>query len=75
MKDRYGYITFSQKNYDPKHKRTVNLQARKVVSEGNPQIQFVFELNIVKSGRLFREVGALTLTGDDLAEFVAMTNE
>lgn len=75
MKDAYGYITFSQPNHNWQYKKTVKIDVRKIENEGNPELQFEIDISTVKGGRLYREVGSLVLTGDKLAELVALINE
>jgi len=74
MKDRYGYITISQKNYDPKYKTGAELKIRKIVNDGKPEIQIGMEVWTVKGKdqRLYREHGYITLKDDQLAEIAEL---
>ena len=77
MKDRYGYETIKQKNYDPKHQKNTEIRMRRVESEGEePKVQIEIQINTLKSNgkteKLYTEYGGITLRGEALAEFAKL---
>ena len=74
MKDRYGYTTISQKNYDPKYRMGTDLKARRVELEGEePHVEIITTIWAFKgNGKLYTEVGSTILKGAELAEFAEL---
>jgi len=77
-KDRYGYITISQKNYDPKYQTGAELKIRKVMVDGKPEIQLGMEVWAVKgkgkNERIYREYGYINLKDEQLTEVAELFN-
>jgi len=77
MKDRYGYITISQKNYDPKYRMGTEVSARRIEREGE---EVHVEINVKiwtfkgkgNYEKLYTECGGITLKGEELAEFAEL---
>ena len=73
MKDRYGYETIKQKNYDPKHQKRTQIKMRRVEWEGGePEVQVEIQIITLKSNgkteKLYTEYGEIVLKGEELAE-------
>lgn len=77
-KDRYGNITISQKNYDPKYQTGAELKIRKVMVDGKPEIQLGMEIWTVKGKgkieRIYREYGYITIKDEQLTEVAELFN-
>ena len=76
MKNRYGEITVSQKNYDPKYQTGAELRIRKVMVDGKPEIQLSMEVWTIKgkinNERVYKEYGYITLKDEQLAEIAEL---